>query len=51
MNISDLKEKGIPVVMKDGRIVVYCDSITEATSLILDLDDFPELKERSRNHV
>ena len=44
MDQQKLLDKGIPVIMKDGVITEYCDDIKDATSLILDLEDFPEIK-------
>lgn len=43
--IRELKEHGFPVVMKEGTIIIHCDDTSTANSLILNLEDFPELKE------
>ena len=42
--IEDCKEHGIPVFMKDGVIVDFCEDSSTADSLLLDLEDFPELR-------
>ncbi len=44
ISIEQLREKGIPVKMKDGSIVEYCQDTSQAGSLILDLEDFPEIR-------
>jgi len=38
-----IKTKGIPVKMEDGRVVEFCE-LADATDVILDIADFPELK-------
>jgi len=43
--IEKIKELGIPVQMSKGLVIKYCDSTADAASIILDLEDFPELKE------
>lgn len=47
LTLSELREKGIPVIMKQGVIVEYCYSTDRADTLILDLDDFPALKAKA----
>jgi len=43
MMLDKIKTKGIPVKMEDGRVVEFCE-LADATDVILDIADFPELK-------